>query len=59
MIRLYADDRIVDEIPEESDYAEPIWINPHCKGCGAPLVRDEPRCEYCGRKRDLRLEVTT
>ena len=57
MIILYADDHVVEEIPEESDFAEPIWVNPRCKGCGALLIRDKPCCEYCGRERDLRTEV--
>lgn len=57
MIRLYGDDVLLEEIPEEEDFEQPIWVNPNCRTCGAPLIRDSELCEYCGSKRKLRRET--
>lgn len=48
MIRLYADDRIIDEIPEEGD---PELKVTNCRNCGAPFGRYDMECKYCGTSR--------
>lgn len=50
MIRIYSDDVLIVEEPEEEDFDD----NGRCLGCGAPLVYGEPFCEYCGRKRKMK-----
>ena len=48
MIRIYADDRIIDETPEEGD---PEMKVTNCKNCGAPFGRYDMQCKYCGSSR--------
>ena len=54
MNRLYADDRLIDEVPEYDDY---VWTNTNCRNCGAPLTRGETKCPYCDTSRQLKSEI--
>lgn len=57
MIRLYADGKCIEEIPEDDDYNPPAWKNTNCRNCGGPLTRGQVKCEYCGTSRQLKSEL--
>ena len=57
MTRLYADGKCIAEEPEDCDYDPPAWKNTNCRNCGAPLVRGQVRCEYCGTSRQIKSEL--
>ena len=57
MNRLYADGKCVGEFPEDEDYDPPAWKNTNCRNCGAPLVRGQIECEYCGTSRQIKSEI--
>lgn len=57
MTRLYADEKVIAEIPDEDDYDPPAWVNTNCRNCGAPLARGCLKCEFCGTSRQLRSEL--
>lgn len=58
MTRLYSDDKIIAEIPDDDDYCPPAWKNTNCRNCGAPLVRGMVKCDFCGTNRQLRSEMS-
>ena len=57
MNRLYADGKCVGEFPEDEDYDPQAWKNTNCRNCGAPLVRGQIECEYCGTSRQIKSEI--
>ena len=55
-----------DEITDEEYEADnptpwrrdpPAWKNTNCRNCGAPLVRGQIECEYCGTSRQIKSEI--
>ena len=57
MQRLYADGKLIDVIPDDDDYNPPAWKNTNCRNCGAPLVRGQVKCEFCGTSRQVKSEI--
>lgn len=55
MIRLYADGKIIDEIPETEEEAEEMKYREktNCKNCGAPMSCPIGKCQYCGTVYDV------
>lgn len=51
MIRLYADEKLIDEIPDDDDEE---LLETNCKNCGAAFVRYGMKCQYCGSTRNLK-----
>jgi len=48
MVNLYADDHLVESIPEKDDYDDK-----NCRNCGAPFRFGHTHCEYCGTVRKV------
>ncbi len=57
MTKLYADGKCVAEVPDDDDFSPPLWKNTNCRNCGAPLVRGQVQCEFCGTSRQVKSEI--
>lgn len=57
MQRLYADDKCIDEVPDDNDYNPPTWESTNCRNCGAPMTKGQIRCEFCGTSRQIKSEI--
>ena len=49
MNRLYADDQLIESMPDENDFDDR-----NCRNCGAPFHYGSVHCEYCGTARCLK-----
>ena len=57
MINYYGDNGLICSELEDDDYDPPAWENTNCRNCGAPLVRGQIKCEYCGTSRQIKSEL--
>lgn len=48
MNRLYADGKLIDEVPDDEDEEQ---LETNCKNCGAAFMRYDMKCQYCGSAR--------